>query len=157
MEQQLLHAAADDVARRLVAADEDQQRLVQHVVGAEAVAVDLGVHEHAHEVVGRRAPDARATACVQNVGVARHGASIAWTYLLVGCAAALRAHHVVGPAQQVVAILGRDAEHVADQDHRQRRRDVADEVALAALAHLVDDRVADVADLRLAVADAARA
>ncbi len=33
VQQQLLHAAADDVARRLVAADEDQQRLVQHVVG----------------------------------------------------------------------------------------------------------------------------
>ena len=33
MQQQLLDAAADDVAGRLVAADEDQQRLVQHVVG----------------------------------------------------------------------------------------------------------------------------
>ena len=53
VQQQLLHAAADHVARRLVAADEDQQRLVQHVVGCEAVAVDLGVHEHAHQVVGR--------------------------------------------------------------------------------------------------------
>ena len=53
VQQQLLHAAADDVAGRLVAADEDEQRLVQHVVGVEAVAVDLGVHEHAHEVVGR--------------------------------------------------------------------------------------------------------
>ena len=52
IQQELLHAAADHVARRLVAADEDQQRLVQHVVGLEPVAVDLGVHEHAHEVVG---------------------------------------------------------------------------------------------------------
>ena len=47
--------------------------------------------------------------------------------------------HVVGPPQQIVAVLGRDAEHVADHDHRQRRREVADEVALAALAHAVDD------------------
>ena len=33
VQQQLLHAAADDVAGGLVAADEDQQRLVQDVVG----------------------------------------------------------------------------------------------------------------------------
>ena len=77
--------------------------------------------------------------------------------LLLGGVAALRAHHVVGPPQQVAAVLGLDAEHVADQDHRQRRGDVVHEVALAALAHRVDDRVAGVADLLLAVADRAAA
>ena len=55
--------------------------------------------------------------------------------LLLGRVAALRAHHVVGPAQQIVAVFGGDAEHVADQHHRERRGDVADEVALALLAH----------------------
>ena len=145
VQQQLLHAAADDVARGLVAADEDQQRLVQHVVGLEPVAVDLGVHEHAHEVVGRVLLALRDRVRAER-GVLLHRVHRA-EELLLGRAAALRAHHVVGPAQQVVAVFGRDAEHVADQDHRQRRGDVADEVALALLADAVDDRVALVADV----------
>ena len=41
------------MARGLVAADEDQQRLGDDLVVVEPVAVDLGVHEHAHQVVGR--------------------------------------------------------------------------------------------------------
>ena len=44
--------------------------------------------------------------------------------------------------RNIVAVLGRDAEHVADDRHRKRRGDVADEVAFAALADRVDDRVA---------------
>ena len=44
----------------------------------------------------------------------------------------------------------RDAEHVADHDHRQRRGEVAHEVTLALLAHAVDQVVADRAMVRLA-------
>ena len=94
-----------------------------------------------------------ATACVQNSLYSVHRVHRT-EHLLLGRAAALRAHHVVGPPQQVVAVFGRDAEHVADQHHRERRGDVAHEVALAALAHPVDDRVALVADVVLVVADA---
>ena len=50
--EQLLHAAADHVAGRLVAADEDEQGLVDERVVIERVAVDLGVAQHADEVVG---------------------------------------------------------------------------------------------------------
>ena len=50
--QQFLHAAADDVAGGLVAPDEDEQRLVDERVVVERVAVDLGVAEHADQVVG---------------------------------------------------------------------------------------------------------
>ena len=49
--QELLHAAADDVAGRLVAADEDEERLVDERGVVEGVAVDLGVAQHADEVV----------------------------------------------------------------------------------------------------------
>ena len=52
--------------------------------------------------------------------------------------------------------MGRDAEHVADDDHRQRCCDVAYEVALAAFAHCVDDRVARLAQVLFAVTDAVR-
>ena len=48
----------------------------------------------------------------------------------VGVGRALRLEHVVGPPEQLVAVLGRDAEHVADHDDGQRRRDVVHEVAL---------------------------
>ncbi len=47
--------AADHVARRLVAADEDEERLVDERVVVERVAVDLGVAQHADQVVGAAA------------------------------------------------------------------------------------------------------
>ena len=91
--------------------------------GLEPVAVDLGVHEHAHEVVGRVGLALRDRVRAER-RVLLHRVHRA-EELLLGGVAALRAHHVVGPPQQVVAVFGRDAEHVADQDHRQRRGDVA--------------------------------
>ena len=60
-----------------------------------------------------------------------------------------RLQHVVGPPQEVVAILGRHTEHVADHDHRQGGGDLADEVGRARLADPVDDRVADGVGCRL--------
>ena len=53
MAQQLVHAAAEHVAGRLVAADEDEQALHQQLVVAQPLAVDLGVHEDADQVVAR--------------------------------------------------------------------------------------------------------
>jgi hypothetical protein len=50
--QQLLHAPADHMACGLVAADEDEERLVDERVVVERVAVDLGVAEHPDQVVG---------------------------------------------------------------------------------------------------------
>ena len=49
---------------------------------------------------------------------------------------------IVRPLQQLAALLGQHAEHVADHRHRQRSGDVADEVALALLANCVDQCVA---------------
>src|SRR5436853_7185203 len=71
--------------------------------------------------------------------------------LSLGHVPPLRTHHVVGPAQEVIAVVGRHAQHVADQDHGQRGRDVADEVALPLLTHAIDDGVTYPADLSLAV------
>ena len=57
-----------------------------------------------------------------------------------------RTDQIVGPLQEHLALLRTHAEHVADDRHRQRRGEVPDEVALAALAHRVDQRVAQRAD-----------
>src|SRR5256885_1537168 len=48
--------------------------------------------------------------------------------------------------------LGPRAERVADHDQRHPRGDVPDEVAFAALAHLVDERMHDLVDARLLLA-----
>ena len=156
VQQQLLHAAADDVARRLVAADEDQQRLVQHVVGAEPVAVDLGVHEHAHEVVGRLRLALRDRVRAE-LGVARpsraspraHCSSVALPLCALTMSSDQRSRSSrssgATPSMSPIRIIGSGAAMSRD------------EVALAPLAHRVDDRVAHVADLLLAVAHAAGA
>ena len=67
-----------------------------------------------------------------------------------------RADQVVGPAQQVVVRLGREAEHVGDEQQRQRRGDVPHEVALPLRRDAVDDLRADAADRRLVIAHAPR-
>ena len=73
--QQLVHAAAQDVARRLVAADQDEQALHQQIVVAEALAVDLGVDQDADESSrGRRAAVGDHVALVGDVVVERRGA-----------------------------------------------------------------------------------
>ena len=66
-----------------------------------------------------------------------------------------RRQHLLGPAQQAVAVLGRHAEQVADHDHRQRRGDLAHEVAAPLLADRVDQLRHDPPDLRLVILDAA--
>jgi hypothetical protein len=64
------------------------------------------------------------------------------------------AEHLVRPAQEHPAVFGRDAEHVADHDHRHPARNVGHEVALAARGDRVDQLVAQRAQLRLVVCDA---
>jgi hypothetical protein len=61
--------------------------------------------------------------------------------------AAQRSQHVVRPPQQLVAVGGRDAQHVADHHHRERSREIAHEVALTVLAHAVDEIVTDLGDV----------
>ena len=142
------------MARRLITTDEDEQRLEVDLFVVEPVAVDLGVHEHAHQVVGRLGAPSRNHS--RRVGLVLLRRSGRGEHHLHRGVAALRAHHGVGPVQQPVAVFRRDAEQVADHDHRQRRRDVAHEVALAALAHRVDDRVAGPSDSRFQRLDSAR-
>jgi hypothetical protein len=152
--EQRLHAAGDHVARRLVAADEDEQPLLQDVLVGELLAVDLRMDERRHHVVARTGATVgdhsagvlgvlleRLHDPIHDVGRRRHRQS---------------GDELVGPAQQHVAVLGLDAEEVADHDHRQVRGDVVHEVALAAGRDRVDELVADAADAGLVVLDPAR-
>src|SRR5690606_3836654 len=131
----------DDVPGRLVPADEDEQRLLEEGVVVEPLAVDGGVGEGADEVV------AGAGAAVGDDGggvLVEAGERVGGAVEQSGVVAAgQRPQHVVGPGQQLLAVLGREAEGVADHDERQLRGQVGDEVALAALADGVDDLVAD--------------
>ena len=127
---------AQHVARRLVAADQDQQSLLQQVVVREASR--------------RRSRPRRARSS------GRRAASRADRRRRGGCRP--RTRRTRAPPRQplrasrsprcraisssdqrcsIAAILRLDAEQVADQDHRQRRRDLRDEVAasLAARSH----------------------
>ncbi len=53
VEDQLLESAGDDVARRLVAADQDQQALLQELLVVESLAVDLAVDQQRDQIVLR--------------------------------------------------------------------------------------------------------
>jgi hypothetical protein len=67
-----------------------------------------------------------------------------------------RAEHVVAPGQELIPILGLDAEVVGDHDQRQPGRNIPHEVTLAPLADLVDDLVADPSQVRFAITDPGR-
>ena len=112
------------------------------------------MHQHAHQVVARRL---RAAVRDHPQGVLRilePGPRRARGQL-GGRRRRGRRQHLLGPAQQPVAVLGRHAQQVADHDHRQRRGDLAHEVAAALFADCVDQLRHDPPDLRLVILDAA--
>src|SRR5690606_15537433 len=108
--EQLPHPAGDDVPGRLVPADEDEQRLLEEGVVVEPLAVDGGVGEGADEVV------AGAGAAVGDDGggvLVEAGERVGGAVEQGGVVAAgQRPQHVVGPGQQLLAVLGREAEGV---------------------------------------------
>ena len=56
VQQQLLGAAGQRVAGGLVAADQQQQHLGDDLVVGQLRPLDLGVHQHTDQIVGRLAP-----------------------------------------------------------------------------------------------------
>ena len=135
---QLFHAAAENVPGGLVAADQDQQGFADDVRVAEPVTVDLAVHEDAGEVVRRILPPLRDGA-ERELVECQVGVGLRLEFLLGGVAAE-GVHQVVGPLQERVAFLGPHAEHVTDDGHGQRRRQIAHEVHFVLVTHGVDER-----------------
>ena len=144
MPQQLFGTPRQRVTGGLVAADQDQQRLVKDLVIGELFTVDLGVDQDGEQVIGWLG----ATLDDGLHGERRvAGESLHHRLqcrLIGGCTQT--AHQIVGPLQQCCAILRQHPEHVADDGHRQRRGEVANEIALAAFAHRIDERVAQRVD-----------
>ena len=120
----------------------------------EPVPFDFGVDQGPDQVIGLLVPGALLGHGGDVLGVLHGG-----HHGLVrrpGVGGAERLQHVVGPTEEVVAVLGGHPQHVADDDHGQGGGDVPDEVGRPGLAHPVDDPVAYGPDALLALPDPPR-
>ena len=148
------HAAAQHVARRLVAADQDQERLVHDGLVVEAVAVDLGLAQLGDEVVARVGPAVGDDAELQ-LAEAEHG--LGPRLRLLGRRVERGgAEQVVGPMEQIVVGVGVEPEQLGDHHERQRGGHVPHEVARPGFADAVDDEAAVPRDRALHLGDAPR-
>ncbi len=132
------------MARRLVAADEDQQGLLQDVVVGQPFTVDLRVHKDADQVLGRLGSTLFDLAA--RVVVVRHKGIHRDLHVSLGHSGTESDHHFVGPLQEHLSLVREHTKHVADDRHGQRRGDVSDEITFTALAYRVDENVAQRAD-----------
>ena len=115
--------------------ERDEEQVELDVV--EALAVDLGLHERGHDVVARVAAAVGGHRVAQRVDLDRRPARVRRELLVVGIVA--RADEVVGQLEHPGPLLGLEADHLADHLHRDLGGDLLDELALAPLAHVVDD------------------
>jgi len=146
-------ATADDVTGGLVAADQEQHRLVEDLGIGEALAVDLRLHEHADQVVGGGlAPSSHDGGGVLEVAGRRQHLGLQQLRVV----RSQGAHEVVAPVQELLPIGGRDAQQVADGDERQPRSHVPHQVELPALGGRVQERSGGAADRVLLVANPTR-
>ena len=142
--QQRLDPAGDDVAGRLVTADEHEHGLEDEVDVAQRALLVVGVDDEADEVLARAAP--ALGDLPEDVGrVVAHGLDD----LVADLAAA--GGEQVRPVQQLGVVGLGEAHQLADHVHRQRRGDVGDDVALAPLDDGVEQRRDPLAQVRLVV------
>ena len=138
--------------RGFVASDQDQQALLHDALIVQAFAIDLCVAQNADEIVlgGASTP----------IADHLHGVlGKAQKRVLQGvCAFGRRGRReqLVGPAKQLIPVFGGYAQHVPDQDHGKRSRDLPHEFAFALLLDRVHQRVADLANLELLFLHATR-
>ena len=141
MGEQLVHAAADDVAGRLVAADQDQQRLVDEGRLVEPVAVDLGVDQRADQVVGLVVPRRCSATAVMYPAYSMAASGGPVHGRRVG--RAQRLQHVVGPPSRASRSSGATPSMLPITIMGSGAAMSLDEVGASLLAHPVDDGVAD--------------
>ena len=139
------------MAGGLVAADEEEQGLVDDGLVVEAVAVDLRLAQRADQPGLRTAPTLPDDAELEVAE--RQGGEHPGLHHLLRRVGVGGAEHLVGPAEEVVVQRRIEAEQVGDDEQRERCGHVPYEVALPLLAHVVDDAPAGVGDQRFEVAD----
>ena len=151
--QQRPHAAAVGRLGAVVAGGHQQEEAHDDLVLLEALALELGVDQHAGEVVGRVRTallDQRAAALEDLGHLALHDA-LGAIRVEVGVAAAERGVHQPRPD---LVVLGPDAHEAADDARDDRLRDVGDEIAGLAAFEPVEHGDRDLADRVLVVGDA---
>ncbi len=141
---------ADGVAGGLVAGHDEENEEARDLVVGELLAVELGVDEDGREVVGRRA-DLRRRQVLHQVGQAlsrgqRRREDVG----------ALRSVLRIGDTEDRVRVVEHEVvlrfgytHEIAHDPQGKSRGDVDDEVALAALTDLVDDRRGLIVDASL--------
>jgi hypothetical protein len=148
MTQQREHGVADQVGGRLVPRDQDQHAHREQLVRAQPIALDLGAHQRADQVLARpRAPlgdDAVEEDAHLRQTALRGGGRL-------GCEDRGRlgeGDQGLRPAQEVGSVATGDAEHFRDHGHRQGEGEVAHQVEVASLERAVQQRVRDLLDAR---------
>ena len=141
-------AGGDEVAGRLRSRVLQQHEEHRELHLREPFAVDLGVEQHAHQVVARFVGPLGA----HRVGVDEHRLRRLGPFVRRGVG--VEAEGELGPLEDLLAILLGHADEVGDRVQREPQRDVAHEVALAALGDRIDHRVDPRLHVRGEVVDA---
>ncbi len=129
-------AVVDEVPGRLVAGHDqgDEEQVQLEVV--EAVAVDLGLDEGGHQVVAGVGPAIGGDVVAVHVDLGRRVGPGIRGGLELGV---VEGDHRVAELEHAVPVGLGQPDHLADDLERELGRHVLDELALALLAHVVDD------------------
>ena len=158
MLEQLEDRVADQVRRRLVAGDQDEDQHRDHLVVREPRALDLRLDQAGEQILARVAAafvgedaevGAHLLADPRQLGESFLGGSHEEAAAQVG-------DGEVGPCLELRAVGGWHADDLGDEDHRQRIGQRGDEIGLALLERLVEKLVGDLAHARLEAANDAR-
>ena len=129
-------AVGDQVAGGLVSGDREQEEEEVDLEPGETLAVDLGLTQHADQVVARVGPLLLGELGRVRVELHRRDRGVLFGDAVLGVFAA---DHAVRPVEQLVAVLLGDAHEVGDDLQWQLGGDVDDEVALTPLGDSVED------------------
>ena len=153
MARELPQPVGDRVARRLVAGSAEEHEERPELRGRQPLAVDLGLHQCAGDVVLRVGQPLRP----ELLGVVPHVPAAADHVLdrlvVLGVETA---EEMVGAVEDVLVVLAGDAHHVADDPKRHRGGDLGDEVDLTLRRDVLHDLAGDVVDVLLDAGDHAR-
>ena len=150
-------AVRQQLRRRLVARDDQQEQEADHLVVAQGVAIPGGGAQRGGEVVGHVTAGGRGAALGHEVVevLEQVGRGLDTGRQDLG-PALLPIEQRVGPVAQLRLVGFGHAEHARDHVHRESRRVVGDEVAVVAFDEAAEKPAGQAADLGFEVGDAPR-